>query len=86
MRMNKECPYPRGIPRRIELRVRFRTSLVNAVERAAFAPSPAPNDLPILFNYIIGAIADQLVVDAKNRSQRSLDLWRRIMLCLKDSR
>ncbi len=69
------CRLSRGIEQRID--VGFR--LVAAEERAAATPTAARDDLAALLDDEVGAVGDQLRVDAEDVTDRGLRLGRRVV-------
>jgi len=55
---------------------------VAPVKRPAFAPPAAAGNLPITLDDQVGAVANELPVNAENRSQRRLHLRERIVRSL----
>ena len=99
--MNEERANLGCVSLRIQQRVFPGRPVVAAIERLAFAPATAPDDLPLRpsacarlavgflgdrLRHDVRAIGNQLAVHAKNGLQRALNLCRSVILGLQSAR
>src|SRR5262249_10581268 len=82
VRMNKKRAHARRLAPRVKLRVGVSSVAVAPVERPAFAPAAAAEDLRIPFDHEVSAVPNKLAVDAEDRPEGRLHLRRRIMRSL----
>lgn len=80
--MNEKCPDTR----RIVFRIKFRvvpgiSAFVAPKKRPAPAPSSTTDNLTLLLGNEVGAILEELTVNAKDRPQRCLYLCPGVMRC-----
>ena len=79
-RIDEECANLRCIDRGIELGLVASRTRITAEQRAPLAPAAAGDELAVRFRDEVGAIQDQLRVDAERAAQRAFDLRRRVVI------
>ena len=74
VRMDEEGSDAGSVVSRVEQIVALTLHLVAAIERLALAPTAATNDLVVCHHGVVGAVRNELAIDAEDVDDRALNL------------